>query len=195
MDFDSNYILPKKSRKELSKPAGELLEGTIKQNIKIAHNWLKEHYAGSGENYHVICIGDVVSEAFLKDPELSSHLKMCIVDGKTKRDVYNIQPGDILPNHVKLENPPGMISGPALKRLKEIMNSDRKYFIEIEGEEDLLVIPIVILAENNTFVIYGQPPITDLGGTIPAGMVVISVNSKFKELMKNILNSFEKEKL
>jgi len=194
MDFDSDYIFPRRSRKSMAKPAGELLPGTIDENILKAPKWFDTHCNGN-KNYEVICVGDVVSEAFIRNSELSHHLKMCIVDGKTKRETYNIDPGKVLPNTVKINNPAGRISGKASKKLQEILSSDEKYFVKVSGEEDALVIPAVIFAKLGTFVVYGQPPITDLEAKIPYGMVIIIVDQIYKDRMNLILNSFDIEKI
>lgn len=179
----------------MAKPAGELLPGTINQNVLKSPKWFETHYEEQNKNYEIICVGDVVSEAFLQSSVLANHLKMCIVDGKTKRESYDIDPGLILPNTVNIENPAGRISGKASKKLWEILNSDEKYFVKVSGEEDALVIPVVIFAKLGTFVVYGQPPITDLESKIPSGMVIITVDQNFKKGMNYILNSFEKVKI
>jgi uncharacterized protein (UPF0218 family) len=60
----------------------------------------------------------------------------------------------------------------------------------VEGEEDLLVMPLILFVKDDTYIIYGQPPITDSGETIPAGMVIISVNQQMREKVLRILNTF-----
>ena len=195
MDFDSDYIFPRRSRKNMAKPAGELLPGTIDENVLKAPKWFDKHCNEQNKNYEIVCVGDVVSEAFLQSSELSHHLKMCIVDGKTKRESYNIDPGTILPNTVNITNHAGRISGKASKKLREILNSDEKYFVKVTGEEDALVIPVVIFAKLGTFVVYGQPPITDLEAKIPSGMVIITVDQNYKERMNLILDSFDISKI
>lgn len=179
----------------MAKPAGELLPGNINENVLKAPKWFDTHCDEQNKNYEIICVGDVVSEAFLQSSVLAHHLKMCIVDGKTKRESYNIDPGLVLPNTVNIENLAGRISGKASKKLWEILNSDEKYFVKVSGEEDALVIPVVIFAKLGTFVVYGQPPITDLESKIPSGMVIITVDQNFKKGMNYILNSFEKVKI
>ena len=179
----------------MAKPAGELLPGTIDENVLKAPKWFDNHCNEQNKNYEIVCVGDVVSEAFLQNSVLSRHLKMCIVDGKTKRESYNIDPGTILPKTVNIDNPPGRISGKASKKLREILNSDEKYFVKVSGEEDALVIPVVIYAKLGTFVVYGQPPITDLETDIPPGMVIITVDQNYKERMNLILKSFDMLKI
>ncbi|MHA1730138.1 MAG: DUF359 domain-containing protein [Promethearchaeota archaeon] len=194
MNFDVDYVIPRSARKQMAKPAGDLLAGTIKENVKKAPKWFEEHSGSQNKGYKIICVGDVVTEGFIKSPELSAHLKMCVVDGKTKRKQYNIEPGQILPNKITIKNPAGTISGLASKKLKKLAESEGKFLVIVEGEEDPLVIPLILFLPEDTYIVYGQPPVTDDISGIPAGMVIISVNQNLKENYRRLLNTFETKK-
>jgi uncharacterized protein (UPF0218 family) len=83
---------------------------------------------------------------------------------------------------LKCSNPPGSISKNAFGILKTAIEENQfPARIIVEGEEDLLALPIFMLAPNDALVMYGQPL---------EGLVVVKVNesvrSKAKSLMERI---------
>jgi uncharacterized protein (UPF0218 family) len=80
---------------------------------------------------------------------------------------------------LKCSNPPGSISKNAFCILKTAI--DEKQFparIIVEGEEDLLALPIFMLAPNNTLVMYGQPL---------EGLVIVKVNERVRSKAKGLM--------
>ncbi|MHA1338953.1 MAG: GTP-dependent dephospho-CoA kinase family protein [Promethearchaeota archaeon] len=193
MKFNENkrYIVPFFLRKELAKPFGKLFEGTIEQNIKIVPKWLEDNLKLINPDYFIICVGDVVSKSFINSSSTNNRLKMCIIDGKTKREKYKFNINEILPFKETIINPKGEIRGNAVIKLEKLLQSDKKYLVIVEGEEDLLVLPIIELIDENNVIIYGQPPITDAEINIPAGMVVVIVSSEIKQKARSIFSQFE----
>ena len=55
-----------------------------------------------------------------------------------------------------------------------------KYIIEVEGEEDLAVLPIIILAPEDTTVLYGQPN---------EGLVLLN-SADLKDQAQKFINDF-----
>ncbi|MCP4761012.1 MAG: DUF359 domain-containing protein [archaeon] len=194
---DTDYSITEKARKLVAKPIDFLMEGTIEENIMKSPQWFKENNLGPTEDYKILCVGDVVTEAFVNNEMLAQHLQMCIIDGITKRKKYDNISDEIFTEKIIIENPAGTVQGNVALKLKKILESDKnkKTLIFIKGEEDLLVIPLVLFAEENTFVVYGQPPITDFGTKIPAGMVIITVNSKRKMEIMEIMQQFKMKKI
>ncbi|MBD3353074.1 MAG: DUF359 domain-containing protein [Candidatus Lokiarchaeota archaeon] len=192
--IDPNYIytITEEARKLLAKPIGNLLVGNIQENIKKVPDYFKSQNDPNA-NHQIICVGDVVSEAFINEDAINSHLKMCVVDGKTERDEYKFRNINPVPNRLFMKNPAGTISGNVAHEFIRLLESDKKYFIMIDGEEDLLVIPIALYAQPNTFIIYGQPPVTSLGNDIPSGLVILKVNEDIKRKINSIFTLFEKK--
>jgi len=79
-----------------------------------------------------------------------------------------------------LRNPRGTISEEAWIAIEEGLK--RKSKIVVSGEEDLLVLPAVMLAKNGSIVLYGQPG---------RGMVLIKINNKKKKQIKDLLDEME----
>lgn len=194
LDFNYDYYITPEARLLLAKPAGELLTDSIEVNIKKVKNLFEEKskLKGKKDDYTIICVGDVVSEAYLGNKELLSHLKMCVIDGHTKRKKYSFENYKDLFKKVTLHNPPSLISGNACQQLQSLLQSEQKHLVLVDGEEDLLVIPLVLYAPENTFIIYGQPPVTDVGMNIPSGMVIITIDEDIKRKINTILEKFDK---
>ena len=66
----------------------------------------------------------------------------------------------------------------------------------IEGEEDLLLLPLVLeipLQEGvKNIAFYGQPPITNSNYVIPEGIVIVTVDKGVQEKVKSVISLMEK---
>lgn len=153
--------MPKKLRPELKKIWGVPLfngkRGVLRKFQQLAK---KRRFK------KIITVGDYCSFA------LPSDIK--IFDGKIKRMKVKKLPKFSL----YCGNPPGTIQKKAWPIVKKAIKNKENIFIE--GEEDLLVIPSVLLSEKNTAVIYGFP-----GKGICLIEVSPQVKKTFKELLKN----------
>jgi len=77
-------------------------------------------------------------------------------------------------------NLPGTIQREVWSVLKKAIENNENVFID--GEEDLLVIPLVLLSEKGAAVIYGFPD---------KGICLIEVSSKVKKDFKELLQKFK----
>ncbi|MHA1109489.1 MAG: GTP-dependent dephospho-CoA kinase family protein [Promethearchaeota archaeon] len=189
MDPNISYKITPFVRKLLAKPIGTLFEGSIEENIPKVKKYFENN---SIFNPKIICVGDVVSNAFLSDPELTTWSMLCIVDEKTKRGRFEIDATILDFNRIQLTNPAGLITQSSIQTIKRILTTNIKSIIIVDGEEDLLALPSIIFSPQNSFVLYGQPSITDLDTSIPAGLVMIPVNSSTQKQVQDLLDQFEK---
>lgn len=195
MNFDltRDYRLTKKARIHLARPTGTLLEGKIEENIEKTELWFKR--AVESRDFRIITVGDVVSEGLLSSDYLNPHIKMILIDGKTKRQNFKGEKSkkrsELIPKAIV--NPAGLLKGDAMEKLKELLEVDGRYEVLVEGEEDLLVLPLVLMCSKKDYIIYGQPPITDAGGDIPAGLVIIPCIDTMKKKNMELLGLFEKD--
>ncbi|AWR97165.1 DUF359 domain-containing protein [Acidianus sulfidivorans JP7] len=166
---DICYILPKSVRNELSRPYGILFSSTI-DLINFVTNFKR-----------IIAVGDVVTKN-LFDHGIVPFLT--IVDGKTKRKKYMTLKAI---NSISITNEAGLIRLSSIKILEKILKSDanNSTFIMVDGEEDLLVIPVVIYGRDGDIVVYGQPN---------AGAVVLEITDIMKWRVKDIFSKFEVKK-
>ena len=162
-ELDKPLILKDETRKKLQKIYGKLISEEDLKNIK-------------GD---IFAVGDVVTHTLLK---LGIKPKIAIVDYKTKRgekiyeDVKNF--GKKI---IKVKNPRSQISPELWRAVREAMQYN-SVKIEVDGEEDLAVIPVVFFANLGANVIYGMPN---------TGLVWLKVSNEDKRKVKEIIREME----
>ena len=159
--------MPEYMKEELSRPYGFLFTNTDSL-IRFLHK---------KENNRIITIGDVVTSTLQSNNILPF---LSIIDGKTKR---NIQMKILEENAIKIKNEKSTIRLSTMNLIQKILNNEDKArkIILVEGEEDLLVIPVVLFGKDKDIILYGQPN---------AGAVVI-INNKFARIrVKQIFEKF-----
>ncbi|WP_323735513.1 DUF359 domain-containing protein [Methanosphaera sp. ISO3-F5] len=140
--------LPNSLRKELKKPLGEL-----HKSINLIEIPLRKQIK---EEKLIIAIGDVTSKNLV---EIGIQPQLCIVDNLTKRKPiqHNLNHTN---NIIYVDNPAGVLTEEFIKlcsnSIQEATN-DNPIIIEVNGEEDLAVLPCVINSPIDTFILYGQP--------------------------------------
>jgi pantetheine-phosphate adenylyltransferase len=164
--MEKTYFLLNPLRRELRKVWGTPLfngrRGVLKKFQKLTQ---KKKFR------KIITVGDYCSK------NLSSDVK--VFDGKINRKRIKILPKFSL----KCSNPPGTIQGEVWPVLKAAIKNNENVFVE--GEEDLLVIPSVLLAKENSAVVYGFPE---------KGACLVEVTGETKKEFKKLLNRFQKGK-
>ncbi|AAK40744.1 DUF359 domain-containing protein [Saccharolobus solfataricus] len=153
-------------RNELSRPYGILFI-----NNKIFLEFIsKSIQRGS----RIITVGDYVSRV-LEENGIVPFLE--VIDGKTKRTIT--QNRAITRNkEYKVTNEAGKIRFEIFEIMENILKDREGGVVFVDGEEDLLVIPVTLSANHGDIVIYGQPN---------AGAVVIIVNEMIRWRVRDIL--------
>ena len=122
----------------------------------------------------IITVGDATTEKMLKfnlTPSLS------IVDGLEKREKRTVPSG----NETKLfcDNPAGEITTQSINTIKNALKSKPPVQIIVNGEEDLLVIPVCVHAPQNAVLMYGQPN---------EGLVIVKITQEIRNKTQELLN-------
>lgn len=157
----------------LKKPLGKLYYGLF---YKKKHNIIK-----SIKDNVIITVGDVTTFNLLS---INIFPNICIIDGITKRKRYNFSIFSKLKNKYiiyYIHNKPGSLSLYLFSLLKNILTEDitnKYYCIFIDGEEDLSILPIIILSKLNYKICYGQPK---------KGIVIINTTVKLKKKVLSII--------
>ena len=173
MEKARDLVLPVRLRERLKKPFGVLLRGKHPETTLRAKEMILDKKPPK-----LVAVGDVVTRNLLEEgvvPDIS------IIDGKTLRSVNE---SVNVPNSVqmKVQNPAAMISAGVWDTLKKAYDSDVPVELFVEGEEDLLTMPAILLAPDESIVIYGQPK---------EGLVVIEVNDNKRKEVREILSQME----
>ena len=163
--------LPENLRDKFKAPLGKLIldSDTTKENI------LKEIPSGSV----IITVGDVTSEKIMGFGIIPL---LQIVDGKTKRGQYQIPLSSQPLITIECDNPAGEINPKCIEIIQKSLASQSPVQILVNGEEDLLVIPVCIHAPEGAVVMYGQPN---------EGLVVVHIDSEIKNKTKTLLDLME----
>ena len=108
-----------------------------------------------------------------------------IIDNLIQRKNYN---HDVIrADHIlKANNPAGFITDDlweTIGQALELSNSGECYVIEVAGEEDLAVLPCILMANPETTILYGQPN---------EGLVLLKVSDTFTKAQK-LIDGFIKE--
>ncbi|MGC8609624.1 MAG: GTP-dependent dephospho-CoA kinase family protein [Thermoplasmata archaeon] len=123
-------------------------------------------------SYKITSVGDVTTSN-LRDADIDIFLE--VVDLKTKRGekIYPHQDGSL-----HITNDPGTISCDLIIAIKNAFLNNIKTRIEVDGEEDLAVLPIIYYSICNTVVVYGIPNV---------GMALLIVDDNLKQNAGRIL--------
>jgi len=172
----AEYTLTQRLRVFFKEPFGVLILGTPEQTMKL----LLEK-AAKEKPPAIIAVGDVVNQnlhAFNIHPLLS------IVDGKSLRD--QPMPEQATADKVMhVKNPQGTITEESVAAVKAALESGVHTHIVVDGEEDLLVLPAILYAPENAFIVYGQPYV---------GIVVAKATKIRKEQVKEFLKEMKASK-
>ena len=160
--------LPDNLRDKLKKPLGILLQNSdvTKENV------LKNIPANS----FVISVGDATTEKLIKYGIVPS---LQIVDGLEKRIKRDTPSGNVKTS-LNCTNPPAEITTESVKIIKKAFQSPKPVRITVNGEEDLLVLPVVLYAPENSVVMYGQPN---------EGLVIVSINAEIRNNSQSLMDS------
>lgn len=112
----------------------------------------------------LIAIGDVVTATLVragKSPDLA------VVDELTERAPVDDAVGDLVPEpDLEVENPPATVTEELVEAMRDGLTADGSTTVLVVGEEDLAVLPALLLAPTGASVVYGQPG---------EGMVIVGV--------------------
>jgi len=194
--MDKNLKIPTTERHKFSQPLGKLIAGTRKETIAEVEEHIR-NYKNANFGVKVYLVGDIVTKDFLANDFLKSFVKLCIIDEKTQRNQIKIKIEDFFEEIVEFENLEGGIKKESFTLLDEIITSNKRtLFKVIKGEEDLLVLPLVLSIPLNetvkNLVFYGQPPITDSKRQIPEGIVMVDVDKRIKKIVKKFVSLMNK---
>ncbi len=161
--------LPENLRDKLKIPLGTLIQDkdTSKQNLS---NLI------SSDSF-LISVGDATTQKMIEYGLVPS---IQIVDGQEKRVKRNPPEYAQSKTNLTCSNPPGEITQDGIETIKKALKSEFPVRILVSGEEDLLVLPVCMLAPDGTIVLYGQPN---------EGLVIVKVDSAIKNKVKSLLDS------
>ncbi len=165
---NKKLILPFVMRSVLQRPMGKIL---------------KEIPKGL-ESSKIITIGDITTGQFNKN---DANQFLSIVDFLVQRQKKFNALSELgftgSEETLKVKNPPGTITHELFEMVRKVFQEKnmKTKVILIEGEEDLSVLPVLLVAPLGFYIFYGQPN---------QGLVKVNVNEGNKEKVYNLLEKF-----
>jgi len=156
-------------RDQLKNPLGNL----ISDNDPNKENIIKKIFAESV----IITVGDRTTENIL---QLGLKPQIQIIDGLEKRSECAVPADDTINTKLTCKTPPGEITEESIQVIQKAFSSEPAVRITVDGEEDLLVIPVCIHAPENSVVMYGQPN---------EGLVIVHITPEIQAKVQKILDA------
>ncbi len=194
--FDGNKLTSARIRKGEIDRQGKRLRGTrepprrldfsMRSGLKAPKGDIYDKKDGPPENRVaerirkerprlVIAVGDVTSATLIHQgcvPDVS------IVDGITKRGVFEEKLfGE---REYSFYNPAAVLYPEAWSTIDTAIHDKQKSLVTVDGEEDLMGFPAVLLAPNESVMVYGQPDV---------GIVWVPVDTANKALARSLLDA------
>jgi GTP-dependent dephospho-CoA kinase len=153
----------------LKEPFGLLIKENEVTKTKI--------YAFINESAKIVTVGDTTTQKFVEfgyTPDLS------IIDNKEKRKTKSNNLELQVDKVIYCENRPGELNIQVMDLIKKITSIKfNKIQIIIEGEEDLIALPLFMYSPNKWTIFYGQPN---------EGLVVVEMNNDRRKRARLIFN-------
>jgi hypothetical protein len=165
-------ILGDELRAKLKQPLGTFLKGPATETMARLKQRIKAEKPPL-----IICVGDVVSR---NAKNAGINVDVSIVDHRIMRreaPTAETAHGTIF----RATNPSGTIEVAAWQAVQEAIERKKATLI-VEGEEDLLALPAILLVPDHSFVIYGQPK---------EGIVIVKATTDKKREIQSIIDSME----
>ncbi len=168
--------------KELKKPQGILIP-----NKDLSPESLRKYLRFKKK---IIAVGDRTASKLISFgivPDIS------VTDGyerRKKRSSLSVKDAlfSLIPHNklvvMSAQNPSGTISFDSVTKIKKSLKIKNRVLLEIAGEEDLLVLPYTLLAQNGSVILYGQPL---------RGMVVIDVTTAIRLRTKRLIGMLDSD--
>jgi len=153
---------------------GDLWIGDVETNLERLLNFLKD--------IKPVClasVGDFVSYNILA---ADIHPDIVVVDHKIMRK--SIDPIEFEREYVNVPNPAGTVNAQAQSVLFQAAKECKHLVVIVDGEEDLLVLPLMAFMPNDSIIIYGQTR---------EGMVVITLTDERRAWAKNFMREMHRE--
>ena len=153
---------------KLSEPLGVLLSSGKDSDVDLIKSYIPAKSL-------LVTVGDSTTEKMIKFGFLPD---VQVIDGMEKRKHRPTIDDRYVKTSLTCDNPAGTISKSSLSIIKQSIHLPKPVRITVNGEEDLLVLPICCEFPTNSIIMYGQPNV---------GLVIVNIDDS-KEKAKNMLD-------
>ena len=159
-------------RGDLKTPLGELFRGDVTDNVVVLREILEEKKPPC-----FATVGDYVTFYVI---ESGLHPDLAVVDHRVMRQT--VEPFKFRREKVTVINPAGTIKAEAQRVLRDAITLKKRLGVVVEGEEDLLVLPLMAMMPIGSVIVYGQPR---------EGMVVVTLTEERRRWAKDFMAEME----
>lgn len=159
--------LSAEDRDELKRPFGKL----------VADKDVSKHTITSllENSKTIVSVGDATTERLLS---LGIIPDIAVIDGKERRASRKL-PGNYPATEMQCKNPSGTISKNAIGVLQKALETRPPVRVIVDGEEDMLALPLFAMAPQGSAVLYGQPL---------EGVVVVDITAAKQKEAKDLMD-------
>lgn len=167
------FRLTERVRTRVKHPLGRLIVGSSEKTMETLKDIVERE-----KPTKLFAVGDSVTLSMM---EHGVNADLYIIDNKIMRkpiEAISIKGMKT----VGARNPAGMITIEAWEVIKEEMKNPSIKQIVIDGEEDLLTLPIIKFAPEGAMVVYGQPHV---------GIVLVRVTERKRKEIESLIEEME----
>lgn len=156
----------------LKDPLGELWAADVCDNVERLKTFLEKN-----KPPYFATVGDFVTLNIL---DAGIHPEIAVVDHRVMR--RDVDPIEFKCEHLSVSNPSGTITAESQRALYSALQYNNGFRLVADGEEDLLVLPLMVYLPVGSVIVYGQPR---------EGMVVITLTENNKIWAMDFMASME----
>ena len=130
------------------------------------------------DDSYIITVGDRTTEKMIEFGIIPS---LQIIDGFEKRQKRDY-PKIGKESELKIDNPAAEITLQSIQIIKKAFEMSSPVRLIVNGEEDLLVLPVCLFAPENSVVMYGQPN---------EGLVIAEITDELRDKVQKIVNQMK----
>jgi pantetheine-phosphate adenylyltransferase len=177
IDTHGTLLMPAPLRGSLEKPLGVILDH---------EGFVTALRADRVAEKTIVTIGDRTTDVVLKQGIL---MHTAVIDGQTRRQPYPYESEQmkvfLFAPAIRIQSGPGYIAKDALDVIKAwsltLDSIQTPYVIRVDGEEDLLTLPMIYFSPIGAVIYYGQPD---------EGVVRVEINDEIHQKVAVLLAQF-----
>jgi uncharacterized protein (UPF0218 family) len=146
--------------------------GTLIPNKQVTKQKILPMLKGAKK---VIAVGDATTERLV---DFGIPPDVAVIDGRERRSKRSY-PSNYRAEEMRCTNPAGTISKEAVEVLQDAIKAQPPVRVIVEGEEDLLALPVFAMVPAGSVVLYGQPL---------EGLVVVRITPVKQKQAKDLMD-------
>ncbi len=150
--------------------------GILLPESQVDKSGIQQHLE---DDSYIITVGDRTTEKMIEFGLIPS---LQIIDSQEKREKRKPPQMSSTTTEILVDNPAAEITPQSIDLIKSAFNMKPPVRIRVNGEEDLLVLPVCVHAPENAIVLYGQPN---------EGLVIVKVTPEIRNKTQSLLDLME----